>query len=594
MDVPLWDLSDLYKSIEDASIARDRAAIEKDVEQFKKEHSSQDLNNYSASKLLQAIQDYESIIERSGKIGSYASLLFTTRMNDQNVLSFYQSIQDFYTKLDSDILFFTLNLNNIRLDVLDSLLAQSVTLSVYRPWLMDIRAFKPYQLSEELEKLLVEKSATSRLAWVRLFDESLNSLRFDWSEDQKTVQKTLGEMLHYLTSSNAVWRKAAGLELGRVFTQNARLFGTITNVLAKDKSIDDQWRGFKHPSSSRNLANLVEDEVVDALCDAVKGSYENLSHRFYKMKAKWLGVEKIPFWDRLAPAPFGHDHSISWETAKKIVLDAYHEFSPQMASIAKTFFDNNWIDAKPYEGKDSGAYMNGVVKSHHPYVFMNYHGTLSDVKTLAHELGHAVHYVLASKQAQLNYETPLTIAETASVFGEMLTFRSLLSQEKDPIQKKAIIANKVDQMLSTVVRQIAFFEFEKKIHNARKKGDLSLDEIRSIWLDTMQESLGDAIDLSETYQDYWLYVSHFIHAPFYVYAYAFGDCLVNSLYAKYQASHEGFVDKYLDLLSAGGSKRYNELLKPFDLDAKDPKFWQMGLSVIEDLIDQLEELDDNA
>jgi oligoendopeptidase F len=373
-----------------------------------------------------------------------------------------------------------------------------------------------------------------------------------------------------------------------VLGRNVRLFALITNTLAKDKQLEDGWRNFPRPISSRNLANQVEDEVVDALIDAVRTAYPRLAHRYYTLKARWLGLERLEYWDRNAPLPEDSDKRVAWGDAKVIVLDAYRRFSPALAGIVDRFFARGWIDAALRPGKDAGAFCHPTVPSVHPYVLMNYQGRPRDVMTLAHELGHGVHQTLAAAQGPLMAGTPLTLAETASVFGEQLTFRALLEAESDPVQRRVMLAGKIEDGLNTVVRQIAFVDFERRLHDARRQAELTPDELGELWLQVQSESLGPAFHFDESYRVYWSYIPHFIHVPFYVYAYAFGDCLVNSLYAVYQAEPDGFEARYLELLRAGGTLRHKELLAPFGLDATDPGFWARGLAIIEDMIERLD------
>jgi oligoendopeptidase F len=459
-------------------------------------------------------------------------------------------------------------------------------LAHYEPWLRDTRAFRPYQLSDEIEKLLHEKSVAGRAAWTRLFDETVAELRFPVGGKELSN----AEALHLLSEPDPALRKEAAKSLGKVFGENGRIFALVTNTLAKDKEIEDRWRGFKRPISSRNLSNYVEDEVVEALIAAVRASYPNLAHRYYKLKAKWFGVDALPYWDRNAPLPDESERSFSWPEAQDTVLKAYAAFSPDMAAVGKRFFDNRWIDAPVKASKAPGAFAHPTVPSVHPYLLLNYLGKPRDVMTLAHELGHGVHQVLAGPQGALMSDTPLTLAETASVFGEMLTFQALVKAETDPKRRKAMLAAKVEDMLNTVVRQIAFVEFERRLHDERRQGEITAERISELWMSVQGESLGPAIRFEDEYRWYWTYIPHFIHTPFYVYAYAFGDCLVNSLYAVYQGAQAGFAAKYLDMLRAGGTKRHKELLAPFGLDASDPAFWNKGLAMIAGFIDQLEAL----
>jgi oligoendopeptidase F len=460
----------------------------------------------------------------------------------------------------------------------------------YRPWLEDLRKEKPYQLEDKLEQLFHEKAVTARGAWDRLFNETMTSLRFEVGGEKLSLEPTLNRLL----DQDETKRREAAEALARVFKDNVRLFTLITNTLAKDKEISDRWRGFVDVADSRNLANRVEKEVVDALVAAVREAYPRISHRYYAMKARWLGRKTLAHWDRNAPLPEEPKQVIGWDDAQKTVLTAYGDFSPRMAEIAGQFFAHGWIDAPVREGKSPGAFSHPTVPSVHPYILLNYQGKPRDVMTLAHELGHGVHQVLANVQGPLMAPTPLTLAETASVFGEMLTFRKLLDQAPSPRERKALLAAKVEDMINTVVRQIAFYSFERKVHTERREGELTSERLGEIWLDVQRESLGPAIGLKPGYETFWCYIPHFIHAPFYVYAYAFGDCLVNSLYAVYEKADRGFAERYLDMLAAGGTKHHKELLKPFGLDASDPNFWSMGLKVIEGLIDELDAMDRTA
>lgn len=493
--------------------------------------------------------------------------------------------------ISSHLLFFALEINRISDRGLAKSLKTSAKLRHYEPWLRDSRTYRPHQLDDQLEKLLHEKAVAGRSSWNRLFDETMADLVFEVDLPKGSQSLSSAETLNLLSSGDGAARKAAAKALGKTLGANVRLFSLITNTLAKDKEIEDKWRGFARPVSGRNLSNAVEDEVVDALSQSVRAAYPDLSHRYYKLKAKWFGVRKLDYWDRNAPLPDDDDRLIRWDDAVEKVLDAYGQFSPKLVNVAQEFFDNNWIDTPVRPGKSPGAFAHSTVPSVHPYLLLNYQGKTRDVMTLAHELGHGVHQVLAGKQGHLMSDTPLTLAETASVFGEMLTFRKLLAEADSPKLRKAMLASKVEDMLNTVVRQIAFYEFERRVHEKRREGELLSEEICTIWMDVQTESLGPAIRFEEEYKYFWTYIPHFIHSPFYVYAYAFGDCLVNSLYAVYENASEGFAERYLEMLRAGGTLRHKELLAPFGLDASDPAFWQKGLGVISGLIDELEALE---
>jgi oligoendopeptidase F len=580
--LPRWNLDDLYSGPGSDRLARDLARAERRAARFEKANKGR-LAGMSGKRIGEAVKEYEAIDETLGRVISYAQLLHSTSVSDPKVGQFYQTTAERVNAISTRLIFFTLELNRLPERTLKAKL-RSPALARYAPWVRDVRAWRRHELADDMEKLLHEKAPSGRAAWIRLFDETLADLRFPIGGKQLTEAGAL----NLLANRSAAVRRRAALAIGKVLGAHGRTFALITNTLAKDKEVEDRWRGFSGPSSARNLSNYVEDEVVEALVGSVKRAYPGLSHRYYRLKARWMGKKRLEYWDRNAPLPKAPDRSLAWTEARDLVLDAYHAFSPEMARIAKRFFDGRWIDAPSLPGKASGAFSHPTVPSAHPYILMNYQGKSRDVMTLAHELGHGIHQVLAGPQGHLMSDTPLTLAETASVFGEMMTFRRLLAGESRPAARRALIASKVEDMLNTVVRQVAFYDFEMRVHSARKKGELNADELCKIWLEVQGESLGPAIKLAGDYKWYWTYIPHFIHSPFYVYAYAFGDCLVNSLYATYQAEPGGFEGKYLAMLRAGGTLRHRELLKPFGLDAADPAFWDRGLSMISGLIDELE------
>lgn len=579
---PNWNLSDLYAGPEDPVLESDLSAAVTDAKAFNADLVGK-VEELSAADFGAAILRYEDILERAFKVASYAQLLHAAKVDDSSVARFHQSVQERVNVITGALLFFVLEINKIDDAAFESRYADE-TVARYRPWLEAERQMQPYQLSDELEQFIHDKSVCGSSAWSRLFDETMAELRFPY-EDEKL---SLGDTLNKLTDRDPGVRAKAGAALSAGLNSRIRLFSLVTNTLAKDKEIEDTKRGLERPMSGRNLANQVEDEVVDALATAVETNFERLSHRYYAFKARWFGVDKLPWWDRNAPFPKTDERTFSWDQARDTVLSAYSGFAPEMASTAKRFFDGGWIDAEARPGKNSGAFAHPVVPSAHPYVLMNFYGKPRDVMTLAHELGHGVHQVLAGPQGTLLSNTPLTLAETVSVFGEMLTFRSLLDAETDPIRKRVMLASKVEDMLNTVVRQTAFHLFETRIHDARREGELTSDDIADIWMETQAQSLGPALELDDAYRPLWAYIPHFVHSPFYVYAYAFGDCLVNALYGLYSDGHPRFQEKYFELLKAGGTLRHKELLAPFGLDASEPDFWTMGLDVLSGFIDELE------
>ncbi len=587
--LPEWNLADLYSGIHDPAIKRDLDRTDADCvafeETYKGKLSEMARAAVPGAALAEAVRRYEAIDDLMGRLGSYAGLVHAGDTVDPARTKFYGDVQERLTSASTHLLFFTLELNRIDDALLEAAMADPV-LGHYRPWLDDVRRYKPYQLEDRVEQLFHEKSVTAYSAWNRLFDASIANLRFKVQGKSLAIEPTL----NLLQDRAAEKRKAAAQALAHTFKQNVQQFALVTNTLAKDKEISDRWRGFADVADARHLDNRVEREVVDALVAAVRAAYPRLSHRYYALKAKWFGKKKLPHWDRNAPLPQVAQRTVGWDEAKDTVLTAYGAFSPKMAAIAERFFDRRWIDAPVRPGKAPGAFAHPTVPSAHPYVLLNYQGKPRDVMTLAHELGHGVHQVLAAPNGALMAPTPLTLAETASVFGEMLTFRKLLANTSGKKERKAMLAAKVEDMINTVVRQIAFYTFERAVHIERRDGELTAARIGELWMSVQGESLGPAIELKPGYETFWAYIPHFVHSPFYVYAYAFGDCLVNSLYAVYEHAADGFAERYLAMLSAGGTKHYSELLKPFGLDAHDPKFWQGGLSVIERMIEELESL----
>lgn len=588
--MPEWDLTDLYEGPESSKLQDDLKQSQQDAVSFQSDFQGKIADIASSedggAQLAKAIRRYEALNDKLGRIASYGQLLYSSDNENPVHAKLHGDLMEQITSISSNLLFFGLEFNRLEESQIATLL-KNEDLAHYKPWIDDLLYERPYQLSDDLEKLFHDKSVVGRGAWSRLFNETMTSLRFEVGDEILALEPTL----NLLQSPDGEKRRVAAASIETVLNKEKRLFTQITNTLAKDKEIADRWRKFEDVADSRHLSNRVEREVVDALVSSVRSKYDRISHRYYSLKAKWLGVEVMDYWDRNAPLPNDSQRSIPWAEAQDTVLSAYHGFAPEMKDIAQKFFDNNWIDAPLRPGKAQGAFSHPTVPSAHPFVLINYQGKPRDVQTLAHELGHGVHQVLAGKQGALMAPTPLTLAETASVFGEMLTFQAQLKKAQNDVERQSLLAAKVEDMINTVVRQIAFYCFERKVHEARRDGELTAEQLNEFWLDVQGESLGPAIRLSEGYGTYWSYVPHFIHAPFYVYAYAFGDCLVNSLYAVYSDASDGFQEKYFEMLSAGGTKHHKELLAPFGLDATDPSFWDRGLSVIETMIDELEQLD---
>ena len=583
--MPEWDLSDLYSSASAKEIVKDLKSVEQLSESFASKYENK-LSTLSATEMLICLKSQEKITRLMGRLMSFAALRYYQMTTDVSRTKLLSDIQDKITQLSAKIIFFSLEFNTLDESHLNDMLNENSELRRYRTAFDRMRAMKPYQLSDELEKFLHEQSVVGATAWNRLFDETIISLKFNINKKDLSLE----EVLNQLTDANRKNREKAAKSLSKVLEKNITLFSRITNTLAKEKSIEDKWRKFPNPQFSRHLTNDVEEEVVKALRDSVVDSYSKTSHRYYKLKAKWLGLKKLEIWDRNAPLPQNEEKVISWSEARSIVTSAYTEFDPRMDALVQPFFEKGWIDAAVKPGKAPGAFSHPTVTDVHPYILLNYLGKPRDIMTLAHELGHGVHQSLSSSQGEILANTPLTLAETASVFGEMLTFQKMLSESKGEINRKQLLAGKVEDMINTVVRQISFYDFECRVHHNRQLGELTPDQINKIWLDVSKESLGPVFKYMKGYENFWAYVPHFIHSPFYVYAYAFGDGLVNALYSAYQSGVPNFEDKYFELLSSGGSKHHSQLLKPFQLDASDPTFWTKGLDLISSMIDELEEL----
>tara|TARA_B100000795_G_scaffold105098_1_gene77552 strand:- start:125 stop:1954 length:1830 start_codon:yes stop_codon:yes gene_type:complete len=585
-DLPNWNLSDLYPTTDGKEISTDLENLEKNCGSFAADYQGQ-LDGLTSDGLLNCIERYEDIQNIAGRIMSFAGLRYYQNTTDSERSKFMADMQAKITDFTTPLVFFSLEINSIDDKIIKNLLNSNEKLARYKPILDNLRKMKPHQLSDEMEQFLHDQSVIGAAAWNRLFDETMAALTFNIEGEVLNLEATL----NLLSDTNRAIREKGTRALIKVFGENISLFSRITNTLAKEKEIEDRWRKMPTPQYGRHLANQVEPEVVEALRNAVVAAYPRLSHRYYALKAKWMGLETLEVWDRNAPLDGEDSANIQWEDAQKMVMEAYADFSPKMALLAEPFFTKGWIDAGLKPGKAPGAFAHPTVTNVHPYVMLNYMGKQRDVMTLAHELGHGVHQVLAASQGELLSSTPLTLAETASVFGEMLTFRKLLDNATDPARRKHLLANKVEDMINTVVRQIAFYDFECKLHEARANGELTPDQINEVWMSIQAESLGPVFNFVEGYETFWTYIPHFIHSPFYVYAYAFGDGLVNALYAVYEEGDPDFQDKYFDMLSAGGSKHHSELLAPFGLDASDPKFWDKGLSLISSMIDELEEME---
>lgn len=583
--LPEWDLSEYYKSVDDPQIQKDLALYDKKAKDFVKKYRGR-VKDLDASEMLKLFKAKEDMRRIAGKLGGFAHLNSTTNMLDSKATALYQKVEESLTDSGKDLVFFSIEFNKLSNKRIDELL-QDKKLKAYTPFITRLRKFKKYELSEEVEKTLMEKDLTSGSAWVRYYEESM--ARLEYVVDGKKYNDA--EIGRLLTDANPKIRAKAGKEVNRVTKENSFMIGYAYNMIMKDKAVDDEKRGFKLPMSSRNLAEDVSDKTVECLADTIRDNYKNIAWRFYKIKAKLLGMKKIHYWDRNAPLPIEDDSEFKWEDSVKTVLNAYKEFSPKLYEIAKEFFENDWIDVAPKKGKRSGAFCSSPLVEGHPFLMLNYVGQRRDVLTLAHELGHGCHHQLRRKNGVLNEHSRMTTEEVASVFGEMLVFQSMLKNAKTKEEKISLLTMKINDMINTAVRQIAFHFFEVRAHEERKKGEVSVERLNEIWLEEMRASLGPDVIVDDKVDHMWGQIGHFFFLPFYVYAYSFADCVVNSLYwLKMQNKIPNFEDKYLKLLSQTAIADYKDIFAPFGLNPESREFWQGGVSLIEEYIDQLSAL----
>jgi oligoendopeptidase F len=587
-EAPLWDLSDLYASRDDARIAADLDAARAGVAELgalegqliaAREHPAE-----LGARLDRAVTLYEQASDALGGVAAYAFLAASTARDDAAAQGFEADVREKITAVATPTVWLTLEINRLEEAEIEAALAAHPAAARWRPWLRRVRAQKPHELSPELETFLAERMPISA-QWPRLFDETLAALKVRAGKDGLTLAETLNR----LSDPKPARRKAAAEGLTEALRGESRVLAMVLNTVAAEHALEARKRGFARPADGRHLANEVDGEAVDAMADAVAQAYPSLSHRYYALKARVLGKPTLDHWDRNAPLDTKAPRAFDWGRGREVVLDSFAALGPEFADRARGFFDRPWIDARARPGKQSGAYAHPVTANRHPYVFLNWMGERRDVLTLAHELGHGVHQTLAADQGTLLADTPLTLAETASIFAEGLTFDRLLA-EAAPAERRGLLAGKIEDWLNTVVRQIAFHRFETRFHEERAGGELSVERIGRIWLEEMGASLGPAVTLNEGYDVWWAYVSHFVHSPFYVYAYAFGDLLTAALMETRRTDPEGFTPLYRDLLAAGGTKTYVEALRPFGLNPRDPAFWLIGTKRLERLIDEFEAL----
>jgi oligoendopeptidase F len=588
LDAPVWDLTDLYASREDARIEADLARTRGMVEALNalqgKLIAARGEPAMLGERLDRAVSLYEQASDILGALGAYSFLAASTDRNDAAAQGFEATVREKLTAIATPTVWVTLEVNQLEEAEIEAALAAHPAAARWQPWLRRVRAMKPHELSQELETFLAERGPISA-QWPRLFDETLAAMKVKAGKDELTLSQALNQ----LSDPKGARRKAAAEGLNEALAARTQTMALVMNTVAADKALEDKWRGFKRPADARHLSNEVDGESVDAMAEAVAAAYPKLSHRYYALKARAMGKAKLDQWDRNAPietsAPRGYD----WAAGKQLVLESFADLGPEFADRAGGFFDKPWIDGKARPGKQSGAYAHPVTSDRHPYVFLNWMGERRDVLTLAHELGHGVHQTLAAGQGSLLADTPLTLAETASIFAEGLTFDRLL-KTAPKAEQRGLLAGRIEDGLNTVVRQIAFHRFETRFHDERAAGELPVERIGEIWMEEMVASLGPAITLNPGYENWWSYVSHFVHSPFYVYAYAFGDLLVAALMETRAKDPAGFTPLYRALLAGGGSKGYVEALAPFGLNPRDPAFWTIGTKRLEGLIDRFEAL----
>ena len=582
-----WDLSHLYGGPDDPRLEADLDIAEREAEGFAERYRGR-VAELDASGLARAVDELEALQEPVGRAGAFAHLQFAADTSAPRHGALLQHLQERGTEIHKKLLFFELEWLAVDAERADALLADPA-LSRRRHFLSGLRRYRDHVLSEAEESVLSEAHITGSAAWSRLFDEVMAEIRFPVELEGERRELSEEETLALLYEADRDTRRAAAAGLTAGLRAHARVLGFIFNTLVQDKALDDRRRGYEHAMAARHLANEARRESVDALLSACVGRYD-LVARYYRLKAKLLGLDALADYDRYAPVP-GAEGRRGFDEARAIVVEAYRDFSPRLAELAERFFDEHWIDAELRPGKRGGAFSASTVPSAHPYVLLNYTGNLRDVMTLAHELGHGVHQSLAARQGLFEQDTPLTTAETASVFGEMLVFRRLMREERDPAIRLSLLCGKLEDAFATVFRQVAMTRFEETLHAARREeGELSLERIDALWMDANRPMFGDSVQLTDDYACWWLYIPHFVHSPFYCYAYAFGELLVLALLRRFDEEGEAFVPKYLELLEAGGSDTPEALLSALGLDIADPAFWDGGLALLEELLEQAEAL----
>ena len=582
--LPSWNLKLLYESTSDPKINNDYEFAFSQSNIFVTKYKGK-VASLNSAQMLEALNDFQNIASRLSKIYAYAALNKATHASDESVIKFYSNIVQKYSVIMAKLTFFSLELSKLSDAKINELTSTDKGMKEYKYFLDRSAAFKKHMLSDETEMYATRMMPSSSSAWQKLYDMMLSKLRFNIGGEEKI----LPELFKSFTSPKAEVRNEAADALHKTLAEKRDPFVVSYNALVAEKNVDDEFRKFKDAISQRNLNNDVDDAVVDALVLAVAKSASDTTHRFFSLRSMMLnGSRRMNYYDKYAPPAFVKEETFTWEEARSMVLNSYHGFSGKMSTIAQEFFADQRIDAGVYAGKESGAFCMAPSPSVKPYVMLNYNGTLRDVSTLAHELGHGIHFVLASKQSYLNYNMPVTVAEMASLFGEALLFDEITKSSNDKVKKASLLLARIDDLMASIIRQISFLEFETTVYKLSKGEELDAEQIGKIWLDTQRRAYGPSVIVDESCANDWMYVSHFFHQPFYVYAYAFDALLVESLHTLYKdETIENFEDKYIQALSEGGSRNYIEILKPFGVDPRDPNFWQKGMEHINDLVDQL-------
>lgn len=583
--LPAWDLSELYSGTDDPRIDTDLKLALENAKKFEAKYRNQVCRaDIQPDELLQALDDYETLLREQSRPGAYASLHYSTDTIDPVRGALTQKVREIGSQISTHLLFFDLELAQLPLETFDRLL-QSDALNKYRHYLQQQQSLAKHYLSEVEETILEETANVRGRAFKRLFTEVVSRIKFKFEKDGEVKELSQSELLSYSYDPDRKLRRQASESLAAELSNSSHVLTFIHNTLLHDKQISDRLRKFEHPESDRHLSNEVDKAAVDAMTNVCVRNFD-IVHQYYDLKRRLLGLDELAHYDRYAPLR-QQKQEIAYADARNIVVDAFQRFSPRLGELVTPFFEKNWIDVPPRPGKRSGAFCAAVTPEHHPYVLLNYTGKARDVMTLAHELGHGVHDLLAGDNHYLDYHPVLPLAETASTFAELLVFEKLQHSLESDEERLALLCEKLEDTFATVFRQISMFRFERQLHAARREqGELTTEQINEMWQAAMSEMFGDSLKLGEDHRWTWLYIPHIVNTPFYVYAYAFGELLVLALYARYRQEGEAFLPKYFELLAAGGSQQPAELLQKLGFDIGSEEFWQGGCDLIRDNLEK--------